>query len=325
VGDSRVGENALETERMFYEDFSMQILNSALLLAALLLQQPAAQPPLPLIAANATVKVSEHVYVIPDRNVGAVPNVGIIVGSKATLVVDTGLGPRNGQTVLREVEKVSKNSELYIVSTHFHAEHILGESAFPSNAKIIRARAEQQDIDEFGVQPNFAARSPAMAELVKDAQFRHADEIFDAEKTLDLGGVRAKLSWYGGTHTNGDTLIFIEGDNVLFAGDVIMNRRFLGFNSPRSSVQSWRTSLEKVAPLHPKVIVPSHGEMGDGSMIETNAVYLESLQKRAAELKRTGKNVDEAVEMITAEFKSRYPDWTGNAGAAARIAYAEAK
>jgi cyclase len=228
---------------------------------------------------------------------------------------------------LRETEKVSKNETLYVMGTHFHAEHILGESVFPPTAKIIRVRAQQQDIDEFGVQPNFATRSAGMAELVKDALFRRADEIFDSsEKILDLGGVRVRLLWYGGTHTNGDTLIFIEGDNVLFAGDVIMNRRFLAFNAMmRSSVQAWITSLDKVAPLRPTRIVPSHGEMGDGSLIETNRTYLRALQSRAAELKREGKSVDQAVETMTGEFKSKYPDWTGNAGAAARIAYTEAK
>ena len=139
----------------------MQIPNLNLFLAAALfiLQQPAT----PLVKENATVKVSEHVYVIPDGNVGGVPNVGIVVGTNATLVIDTGLGPRNGQTVLREVEKVSKHSQIFIVGTHFHSEHILGESAFPASAKVIRARAQQQDIEQFGVQPNFATRSPAMA------------------------------------------------------------------------------------------------------------------------------------------------------------------
>src|SRR5215475_9432984 len=125
----------------------MQTVGTILLfIAAIFIQQPAQAPP--LIKENATVKLSQHVYVIPDGNVGAVPNVGIIVGSKATLVIDTGLGPRNGRTVLNEVEKVSRNTDLYIVATHFHAEHILGETVFPPSAKVIRSRAEQQDIDE---------------------------------------------------------------------------------------------------------------------------------------------------------------------------------
>jgi HAMP domain-containing protein len=84
----------------------------------------------PLIRENAVSKVSEHVHVISDLNVGLVPNVGIIVGTRATLVVDTGLGPRNGETVRRVTERVSTNRDLYVVSTHFHPEHALGESAF---------------------------------------------------------------------------------------------------------------------------------------------------------------------------------------------------
>src|SRR5262247_4180359 len=164
----------------------MQKLQTSLLLAAaFFFQQPAQVPP--LIKENATVKISDHVYVIPDGNVGAVPNVGIVVGTNATLIVDTGLGPRNGKTVLNEAGKVSKNEKVYLVGTHFHSEHILGESAFPPDAKVIRARAQQRDIDQFGVQPNFATRSPAMAELMKDSEFRRADDFFDSEKTIDLG------------------------------------------------------------------------------------------------------------------------------------------
>ena len=78
-------------------------------------QQPSSgqgAPPAPLIRENATVKLAEHVWAIPDFNVGLVPNVGIVVGSKATLVVDTGLGPRNGDAIVREMKKVSANADV---------------------------------------------------------------------------------------------------------------------------------------------------------------------------------------------------------------------
>ena len=100
-------------------------------------QQPPARPD-PLIKEGVTEKISEHVYVIPDGSVPLVPNVGIIVGSRATLVVDTGMGARNGQTVLREVGKVSRNRELYLATTHVHPEHDLGAGAFPPETKMIR-------------------------------------------------------------------------------------------------------------------------------------------------------------------------------------------
>lgn len=96
---------------------------------------PAAPAAPPLVREGATEKISEHVYVIPDNNVGMVPNVGIIVGTRGTLVVDTGLGARNGQTIVREMQKVSKTPELYLASTHIHPEHDLGAGGFPAQPR----------------------------------------------------------------------------------------------------------------------------------------------------------------------------------------------
>ena len=210
---------------------------AALAAAFAALQAPSTDP---LIRDGAISRVSAHVHVISDLNVGLVPNVGIIVGTTATLVVDTGLGPRNGETVRRVAGTVSTNAEVYVVSTHFHPEHALGESAFPASAKIIRARAQQQDIDEFGLTlaKTFASRSPLVAELLENARFRKADLFFDREYTLDLGGVRVRMLSLGPTHTRGDTIVWVEGDRILFAGDVVMNRTFVAFASPYSSVKA---------------------------------------------------------------------------------------
>jgi hypothetical protein len=81
--------------------------------------------PAPLIQQDDTLKISDHVYVILDDDVGFVPNVGIVVGESATLVIDTGLGLPNGEIVLGETRKVSTNDDLYVVSTHYHSEHEL--------------------------------------------------------------------------------------------------------------------------------------------------------------------------------------------------------
>jgi hypothetical protein len=43
------------------------------------------------VKENATVRVAAHTCVIPDGNVPPVLNVGIVVGSRATLVIDPGL------------------------------------------------------------------------------------------------------------------------------------------------------------------------------------------------------------------------------------------
>lgn len=124
------------------------ILATAILVIVLLGPAWAQRGPLPppLIKEGVTEKISEHVYVIPDGEVLLVPNVGIIVGTRGVFVVDSGLGTRNGQTIMREVAKVSKGGELYLASTHFHPEHDLGAGGFPATAKMLRSRDQQADI-----------------------------------------------------------------------------------------------------------------------------------------------------------------------------------
>jgi len=303
-------------------NFLFRAILAAIVVAA---QAPSTDP---LIRESALSKVSEHVYVISDLNVGLVPNVGIIVGSRATLVVDTGLGPRNGQTVLKVTNSVSTNRELYVVSTHFHPEHALGESAFPATAKLIRARAQQQDIDEFGLSlaKTFSSRSPLVAELLDGAQFRKADVIFDREHTLDLGGVRVRMLSLGPTHTRGDTIVWAEGDRILFAGDVVMNRTFVAFASPYSSVKAWLADFDQLEPLNPVKIVPSHGGVGDASLISEQRTVMRAIQSRAADLKKQGKTADETAATVQSEMTAKYPNWAASArvGAIAKAAYAEA-
>src|SRR6201999_2439132 len=119
---------------------------------------------------------------------------------------------------------VSTNRDWYVVSTHFHPEHALGESAFPASAKIIRARTQQQDIDEFGLTlaRTFASRSPLTAELLEGAQYRKGDIFFERECLLDLGGVRVRLLSLARTITRGAPTVCIVIDRWLFAGDVVM-------------------------------------------------------------------------------------------------------
>jgi glyoxylase-like metal-dependent hydrolase (beta-lactamase superfamily II) len=290
-------------------------------------QQP---PAAPLVRENATIKLTDHVWVIPDFNVGGVPNVGIIVGSRATMVVDTGMGPRNGQTVVREMNKVSKNIAVYVATTHYHPEHTLGTSAF-KGAKVVMPRIQQQDMQELGkaIQDTFASRSALTAELLNGVTYPAVDILFDREQRIDLGGVNVRLLTRGPTplHTRGDTMIFVEEDRVLFTGDVVMGRRFLAASAtPPASITLWISTLDELAALRPVKVVPSHGDLGDATLITRDREYLQAVQTRVGELKRQGKTVDDAVQAVAAEIAPKYPEWGNPSGSAAtaRAAFAEA-
>jgi glyoxylase-like metal-dependent hydrolase (beta-lactamase superfamily II) len=290
--------------------------------------QAAAPAAAPLVKAGTTIKISEHVFVIPDEQVPMVPNVGIIVGKTATLVVDPGMGVRGGEIVLSEVAKVSQNKEIYIVSTHFHPEHATGEAGFPQTAKVIRATAQQQDIEEMGMKwvQNFASRSPVIADVLKGITgFRQPAELFEKEKTIDLGGVNVRVVRLGPGHTRGDTVVFVEKDRVLFSGDLAMSGLFPAFATPQSSVRSWLTSLDELDKLKPLTVIGAHYPITDASVIGEYRGYLKALQARVAALKKEGKTSDEAAVQARAEFAKKYPDWSQplRIHAAATAIYAE--
>lgn len=270
-----------------------------------------AQATAPVVREGKTVKISEHVYVIPDEHVPMVPNVGFVVGAKATLVVDPGMGMKSGEAVLREMRKVARGPGIYIVNTHFHPEHTTGDAAFPPDARVLRAAAQQQDVEEMGMKwvANFASRSPALSEILQGATFRTPAETFEKEKTLDLGGVRVRLIRLGPGHTRGDTAFYVEGDGVLFSGDLAMHNIFPAFATPQSSASTWLTSLDALDKLKAARVVPAHGDVTDAGVIDAYRGYLKALQSRVAALKKEGKAADDIAVQLRAEFAAKYPGW----------------
>lgn len=308
-----------------------------LCVAATLAQSPAQGPPQgagqapppgqsrpdPLVREGVTEKVTDHVYVIPDASVSLVPNIGIIVGSRGTMVIDTGMGVRNGQAVMREMAKVSKNAEVYLATTHVHPEHDLGAMAFPPSTRMLRSRDQEREIADTGLEvaQRFSGMSAINAELLKGAEFRKATMTFETEQVIDLGGVKVRAMAMGTNHTRGDTGFYVEPDGVLFTGDVVM-QALPAFSSPGSSVSHWLESLDRFSRLQPKRIVPSHGPMGDASFIDGYRTFLSLVSTRAAALKKEGKSLDETLATLQTELQNRYD--RQRMASAVRAAYSEA-
>lgn len=263
----------------------------------------------PLVSEDTLKRVSDHVYTL----VGF-PNVGIIVGSRGTLVIDTGLGERNGATVVRVVQKLAKGPDLYLTNTHYHSEHTTGEQAFPANTILIRLAVQQEEMNKrvAAHMEQFRNMSAQNKDLLQDVRFRPADILFDNELRVDLGGVTARLFYLGPAHTKGDMLIFVEEDNVLLPGDIVQQKIFPIMPLEDSSVKGWLAILDKLQAMNPRIIVPDHGPaVTDASEIGRERAYLLDLQARASELKHQGLSVDDAGKQVASEFHTKYADWQG--------------
>src|ERR1700744_743391 len=219
-----------------------------------------AQSTMPLLSADSTMQVSPHVHAMTGF-----PNIAIVVGDRATLVVDTGMGTRNGATVLREAEKLSKNPKLFLTTTHFHPEHAMGVDAFPPATILIRPTVQQQEMDQRKDEfiQMFSKMSAQNKELLTGLKLRSPDLLFDREVKLDLGGVTARLFWLGTAHTRGDEMIFVERDSVLIPGDIVQSRLVPNMPDGTASPKGWIAILDKLEALKPRLVVPDHGDLGD--------------------------------------------------------------
>jgi glyoxylase-like metal-dependent hydrolase (beta-lactamase superfamily II) len=260
----------------------------------------------PLLSENA-VKVSDHVWAIMGW-----PNIGIVVGESGTLVVDTGLGPRNGATVARVAKKLAPNNKLYLTTTHFHPEHAAGDSGFPPGTILIRDKVQQEEMDKHGeeVIHMFASRNEKWKELLADVKLRTPDKTFDKDLKLDLGGgVTARLLWFGGAHTKGDELTFVEPDKTLISGDVVQNKVVPNIYREGGTPSSWIAVLDEVEKLGAAHVLPTHSAVGDGSLVAKEKAFIVDLRTRARGLKQQGVDVEEAGRSLTGEFKTKYSDW----------------
>lgn len=279
----------------------------------------------PLVHPENLTRISDHVHVITDGVVPGVPNVGIVIGTRAALVIDTGIGERNGRTVLQVARRLAGELPLRLLTTHVHPEHDLGAPAFPAETVMIRSRAQITEIAETGLQvaDDFRLRSAEYVELLEGAEFRDADIVFDETLELDLGGVHVDVQAMGPNHTLGDTVALVVEDGVLFSGDIAMALP-PAFASPHSSLRHWLTSLDLLDALHPRLIVPSHGPVGGVELIDGYRRYLHEVVRLSTTARMVGKDQEQAVAEIIPQLIEAHPD-AGRIAGAVRAAYREAE
>jgi glyoxylase-like metal-dependent hydrolase (beta-lactamase superfamily II) len=272
-------------------------------------------PPAPLIT-NAPREIAEDVHVIPDGRVQLVPNIGIVLGSRATLVVDSGMGPRSGAVVRRHADELAAGRPLFLTITHFHPEHGYGAQAFDPGATIVYNRGQLAELRQKGLAyaELFATFGDAVAEQLEGVTLVEPQIVYEGAADLDLGGRRAELRTWGLAHTQADQVVFLPEERILFTGDLVENRFFPIFPYfPPDDVDvngsRWIDVLEQLERLEPLLVVPGHGEVGDAGLITAAREYLMLLRSETRRLAGEGGDEEAIVAELGPRMRERYPEW----------------
>jgi glyoxylase-like metal-dependent hydrolase (beta-lactamase superfamily II) len=115
-------------------------------------------------------------------------------------------------------------------------------------------------------------------------RFYEPDRWLAGDTDFQLGGVRFQLRHVGPAHSAEDMALYVQEDNVLYAGDLVFKGRvpFVGDADSRL----WLAALDKLIALQPRVLVPGHGgasqePLADLTLTRDYLLYLRQAMGRA--------------------------------------------
>ncbi len=272
----------------------------------------------PAVRVAGARELAPDLLVIPNDRVDLVPNIGVIGGTDAVLVVDTGLGTANASEVLAFATSIAAGRRLYLTTTHFHPEHAYGAQVFAGAATYVVNRAQADDLATKGAGylEMFRGLDPVVAARLEDVRVPAPDEVYDGSRELDLGGRTVVLRPTGRGHTVGDQVVEVPDAGVLFTGDLAETGQFaiLPWFPPHDTDVTgvgWLSVLDRLAGRGPRVVVPGHGEVGGVPVLTDVRDYLRELRDETWRRRDAGLGPDVIAAEVRSLLVERHPEWAG--------------
>jgi glyoxylase-like metal-dependent hydrolase (beta-lactamase superfamily II) len=272
----------------------------------------------PVVQVSGAAELARDLVVVPDGRVPLVPNIGVIGGTRAVLVVETGIGPRNAEAVLAFATEYARGRELFLTTTHFHPEHAFGAHVFAADATYLVNRAQAEDLERKGPAylEMFRGLDEVVASRLAGVQLPKPDLVYDRTHDLDLGGRVVRLRATGRGHSLGDQVVEVPDAGVLFTGDLVEAAQFAIFpwfppHDTDVSGTRWLDVVERLAAEAPRIVVPGHGDVGGAELLTDVRDYLRLLRDETWARRDSALGVDAIVEEVAALVVERHPDWTG--------------
>ena len=227
-------------------------------------------------------------------------NTTVIIGTRQVLVVDSGYLPAVTREDITQIRQWTDKPVTFIVNTHFHNDHNLGNALYMQNfpAVTIIAHSEtKKNMDMFG--PGSSNREERLnaklqhmldenkgpdgkplsaddhayvkqalderlpyTEEIKRIKYQSATMTFDHDLSVDIGGRQVEIKYLGRGNTDGDAVIFLPKEKIAVVGDLVGSPIPLANDGYPSQ---WIHALENLAQLDADKIVPGHGPVLDGN------------------------------------------------------------
>ncbi len=251
-----------------------------------------------------------------DRGLGY-SNSGL-VNRGGGLVVDTFWDLAHTREMIEHYARVWRAPTSRVLNTHHNGDHCWGNQLF-ADAEIISHRlcAEAFSVeDPAAMQALLEADAPAgsplaaLAERLRGWDFTGIEltpptTLIEDRLVLDLDGLRTELIYVGPAHTQGDVIVHLPEQRVVFAGDILF--RLCTPIGWEGTYARWIEALDYIVSLDPEVVVPGQGPLCGVEGPREMKAYLAYVRAESEQYFEAGLSPLEAAKKIDL---GPYAGWT---------------
>jgi cyclase len=279
-----------------------------------------------------TEKLAKGVYAAIATPEGfGLCNSGIVDLGDETVVFDTMLTPTAGRDLVRAAERLTGRRPAWAVNSHWHGDHIWGNSAFVGS-HVVSSRTVRANILQFSRKQFDGDRREMRRELPlidrPDSRYPKAERplwrawfkgvvstpsthrivppgvTFEDKLVLEGSRRALHLLTYGGGHSPSDVFAYLPDEGILFTGDLAIRGAHpsLGSGWPKA----WISILRQMERLEASTVVPGHGRTGQRSILSTTRNYLGEVDRIAREAIREG---TPPRQLANTPLPSRFRGW----------------
>jgi len=193
-------------------------------------------------------KLSDSVYAaIATLDSKAVSNAMFVVTGHEVILAGAHFVPEGVAELLKEIGKITTLPVSHVILTHHHRGFNYVDFDLPEKAEVLVSTQIWQEL------------------TAESREFRNANLIFEDSLTLNRGTTTLILQSMGKGHSNGDVVVYLPKEGILFASDLLFND-MVGFMG-EASVLEWGENLDRLESIPARLVVPGVGMVTDGTGI----------------------------------------------------------
>lgn len=225
--------------------------------------------------------------------------------SDGIVVVDSQF-PEQSRHLIDELKKQQNSPFRLLINTHHHGDHTSGNISFKGIVPHVLAHENSLKNQQ----------TSAIAQKTEDKQL-YPDQTYGTTWCEKIGKQNFCLYYFGAGHTNGDSVIHLEKENIAHMGDLLFNRRHPFVDrSAGANMRSWIQVLEKTKKKLNKKTIYVYGHSAEGNDItgthedlDKFAEYLNNILDFTQKGINSGKTKEEMLKTTTLPFTT---EWKGD-------------